>query len=88
MEETQIVTDRQTLASIITECLKSASHTTPALDKPQTESEAANYLGVKSQTLAAWRTRSVGPTYYRVGSNIRYRQSDLEAYLLERKVAR
>lgn len=49
--------------------------------------QAADYLGVKPQTLAAWRcTRRYPLPYVRVGHSIRYRESDLRAFLDLRSV--
>ncbi len=43
--------------------------------------EAAHFLGVREQTLAAWRMRGKGPRFSRCGRLIRYRRVDLDAYL-------
>ena len=54
--------------------------TTPS--KLLTNIEAAEFLGVKPQTLEAWRcTGKVEIPFTRVGRCIRYRLSDLEHYL-------
>ena len=50
---------------------------------------AGIYLGgaekpLSTLTLADWRTKHVGPAYLRVGRLIRYRQSDLDAWLESR----
>lgn len=48
---------------------------------------AADFLGVKVQTLAAWRcTKRYPLPYVRVGRSIRYRESDLRAFLDARAV--
>lgn len=50
---------------------------------------AAALLGLKPQTLRAWRLRGVGPTYVRVGTGRRgrvfYREEDLVAWLTPRR---
>lgn len=52
-----------------------------------TEAEAADYLGVKPQTLCAWRcTKRYSLPYIKVGRLVRYRPEDLEAFLAERTV--
>ena len=52
-----------------------------------TEAEAADYLGVKPQTLCAWRcTRRYNLRFIKVGRLVRYRFEDLEAFLAERTV--
>lgn len=45
--------------------------------------EVAAYLGVPVQTLYVWRTKGVGPRAVRVGKHLRYRWSDVEAWLDE-----
>jgi Helix-turn-helix domain len=46
------------------------------------ELEAAQFLGVTVHALRAWRWRKKdGPTYLKLGSCVRYRLRDLEAYL-------
>jgi hypothetical protein len=42
---------------------------------------AAKYLDVSVQTLANWRWRNVGPKWTRTGRSVKYRISDLDAYL-------
>lgn len=46
--------------------------------------QAAKVLGVNVRTLANWRVRGYGPQYVKVGARVRYRGSDLEAYLADR----
>ncbi len=47
-----------------------------------TEKEAAQYLGVKTNTLAVWRcTRRYNIPYYKVGHIVRYKPEDLELWL-------
>jgi len=50
-----------------------------------TERDAAEFLAVQPATLRHWRVRERGPVYYRIGGAIRYRLSDLEDYLYERR---
>ncbi len=49
-----------------------------------TNSEAAEYLGLKIATLNKWRVYGDGPPFLKVGRLIQYRKSDLDAYLNER----
>lgn len=46
--------------------------------------EAAYYLGLKAATLNKWRCHGDGPPFIKVGRLIRYRKSDLDAFLLRR----
>jgi len=43
--------------------------------------ECSDYLGVPLQTLYAWRSRSQGPKALTVGKHLRYRRSDVDAWL-------
>lgn len=43
--------------------------------------EVAAYLGVPVQTLYTWRTKGMGPRGMRVGKHLRYRWSDVDAWL-------
>ncbi|MDD5394747.1 MAG: hypothetical protein PHE17_17155 [Thiothrix sp.] len=50
---------------------------------------AAGYLGIRSETLARWRSerRALGieqPHFYRIGKRVVYLKSDLNAFLLKR----
>lgn len=47
-----------------------------------TPREAAEYLGVPETTLAQWRSQRRGPPYVKLELRlVRYRRSDLEAYV-------
>jgi predicted DNA-binding transcriptional regulator AlpA len=46
-----------------------------------TPPELAALLGVKVQTLAAWRVSGDGPPYCHVGRWVRYRRTSVEAWL-------
>ena len=47
-----------------------------------TESQVAELLGVRPHTLAVWRsTRKVPLLYVKVGRAVRYRRTDVEAFL-------
>lgn len=55
----------------------------PLMDQRQ----AAEYLGLKPGTLEVWRsTKRYALAYVRIGRNIRYRQSALDAFLASRTV--
>lgn len=54
----------------------------PKLNDRLTPPDAADYLGVKIQTLAKWRSEGKGPPYFKLGTRkIVYRQRDLDAWL-------
>lgn len=46
-----------------------------------TAGQVAEYLGVPVATLYQWRHRGIGPRSSKVGRHIRYRWSDVEAYI-------
>ncbi|MAW80407.1 MAG: hypothetical protein CMI63_09220 [Parvularcula sp.] len=48
--------------------------------------EAAQYLGLKAATLNKWRVYGEGPPFIKVGRLVRYRRTDLDAYLSRRLV--
>lgn len=50
--------------------------------------ETARILGLKPSTLAVWRSKNfkLGPRFVTVGRRIRYRRSDIEAYVQSRIV--
>jgi predicted DNA-binding transcriptional regulator AlpA len=51
------------------------------------QGEAARLLGLRHpRTLAAWRLRRQGPAYVRIGTSVRYRRADLEAYIEAQRV--
>ena len=46
-----------------------------------TTADAAQYLGLAPATLNKWRVHGTGPTFIKLGRAVRYRHSDLDAYL-------
>ena len=59
------------------------------LDAPAllTRDQAAEYLGVRSQTLAAWATAGrYDLPMIKVGRLVKYRRTDLDAFLAARTV--
>lgn len=46
--------------------------------------QAAEILGKEMQTLAQWRSKGIGPTYYKDGKFVFYLRHDLEDYLKSR----
>ena len=62
----------------------------PYIASPQAllaPSDAAKYLGVSEQTLAVWRcTKRYPLNYIKVGRLVRYRVTDLDAFMEQRTV--
>jgi predicted DNA-binding transcriptional regulator AlpA len=52
-----------------------------------TQREAAAVLRLSERTLERYRTSGLGPKFCRMHRSIRYRQSDLEAWIASRVVA-
>lgn len=46
-----------------------------------TPRQVADELGIAEQTLANWRSAGTGPRFVKVGVLVRYRRSDVEAWL-------
>lgn len=46
-----------------------------------TTRQAAEALQVKDTTLEQWRWNGKGPQFIKVGRSVRYRESDIEAFL-------
>lgn len=52
-----------------------------------TDDQAAEYLSVKKHTLAVWRsTGRYNLPFVKIGRSVRYRKSDLDAFLDHRTV--
>jgi excisionase family DNA binding protein len=49
------------------------------------QKQAAQFLGLSPRTLESWRLTGNGPAYIKVGRRVRYRRSDLEAWLDARR---
>ena len=50
------------------------------------EAELSELTGVPVATLVDWRYRRRGPSYVKLGARVRYRESDVDAWLAERTV--
>jgi predicted DNA-binding transcriptional regulator AlpA len=56
-------------------------------DRPLSEDEAAVYLQLSPTTLAAWRSRSTGPTYVKYShKEVRYLISDLDSWIVSKRI--
>lgn len=53
----------------------------PMFDPLLTADQVALWLSKPKATLYAWRTRGLGPRGIKVGGDLRYRRSDIEAYI-------
>lgn len=48
--------------------------------------QAAQYLGLAVSTLNKWRCHGGGPKFLKLGRAVRYRQEDLDAFLMARQL--
>ena len=61
--------------------------TTVSTNPLLTRNQAAEYLGIRPQTLAVWAlTGRYGLPMTKIGRSVRYRQSDLESFIQRRTV--
>jgi len=51
------------------------------IETPVCTKVAARILGMSHRTLEQWRWKGIGPAFILVGRQVRYRMSDLHAYL-------
>jgi len=56
-------------------------------DEFLTREEAAAFLTLKAQTLAAWAVAGRGPEFCKLGRAVRYRRSALERYVQQSTVS-
>lgn len=55
--------------------------TSSAREPLGSQPEVAEYLGIPERTLEHWRQADVGPRYFSVRRHVRYRWSDVDAWL-------
>src|SRR5215468_943696 len=61
-----------------------AGHASPFIDEKQLCAD----LGISSVTATKWRAKAAGPPFIKVGRLVRYRRTDVEAWLASRTVGR
>lgn len=54
-------------------------------DRYVDEDFAAEFYGLKPQTMAAWRLRGTGPAFHKIGRLVRYKMSELARYAESRR---
>lgn len=57
-----------------------------SMDANMTQDELAGELKVPPRTLSQWRYLGRGPAYVKVGGRVRYRRSDVEAWMQDNRV--
>lgn len=50
-----------------------------------TPRECGTLLGIGARTLANWRCEGFGPPFSKVGSRVRYRKEDVDAWVASRR---
>jgi predicted DNA-binding transcriptional regulator AlpA len=58
-------------------------HRRTPVEKLLKSTDLSELIDVPLKTLADWRARGTGPTYVRVGQQVRYRPADVERWLEE-----
>jgi predicted DNA-binding transcriptional regulator AlpA len=48
--------------------------------------EVEELYGIKVKTLAAWRLQSTGPDYFKLGNLVRYKKSEMDLWVEDRRV--
>jgi predicted DNA-binding transcriptional regulator AlpA len=48
--------------------------------------EVQNLYGIKVATLAAWRLNGHGPDYFKLGNLVKYKKSELDAWVEDQRV--
>ncbi len=76
------------MRQLVKDELKKILDVKQSADKLFSREEAAELLGVKSNTLACWAMTGKGPAPTKVGTKSMYRQSLLENYISENTMPR
>lgn len=51
------------------------------MEPMMTPTQVAEWLDVSTNTLSQWRYMRSGPAFYKVGRHVRYKQSEVSAWL-------
>ncbi|MEP9374788.1 helix-turn-helix domain-containing protein [Mesorhizobium sp. KR1-2] len=54
---------------------------TDKVDPPIPQRKAAEHLGISVSTLLRWRARGQGPKGFKIGGRVKYRLSELNAFI-------
>lgn len=54
---------------------------TSNLNQLFTTAQAAEFLGIKKNTLEIWRVQGKSPAFLKIGKNVRYEKSELMAFI-------
>jgi hypothetical protein len=67
--------------------MQAALPITTDLDAALNETQTAEFLGVSTRTLQAWRVRGGGPSFMKLGRAVRYQRRELIAFQRQRTVS-
>ena len=76
------------LRQIIREEIRKAFASSNYAEDLISRDEAGKVLGVKSNTLAVWAMKGIGPAPTKIGSCVRYRRSELERFINDNTMPR
>ena len=74
---------RQIVADAVSSALKETKKDETVL---LSEKEAAEFFGLRPQTLSLWRHLGKGPAYIKLGSSVRYDFRELKAHIHSQRV--
>ena len=80
--------DFEAIRSIIQEELEKVLEVTTKTNSRMSRTEAAEYLGVKYNTLSVWASEGRGPAPTKVGRKVYYLRTELDHYLAENTAPR
>lgn len=55
-------------------------------ERKRSNNEAAEFLGVKPNTLEIWRCKNIGPRYSKIGRRVLYDIADLQEFFESRRI--
>lgn len=71
------------LAPVIARLEKAESPTATVSDDFLSPAQVSELTGIAKSTLADWRAQDRGPEFVRMGKAIRYRRSDIDAWITD-----
>lgn len=74
-------TFKEQLLKLVKECLHEALPARHTNDMLLDDAEVAKILKISKGTLPVWRNKGKGPEYIKIGSNVRYRMSDIRRFI-------
>lgn len=69
------------IIQLVREGIRQAINPTPRAEELLDDSQSAKILSLAKGTLAVWRTQGKGPTYVKIGANVRYKYSELQRFI-------